>query len=85
MMHDIARHKGDYSILAVLSAVFIVYFLKEKTNPQHLVAATVVFGIFYFFWGVWHHSSTKTVTKHIVLEYFLVAVLGIVIVSSLLL
>lgn len=85
MIDDLKKHRFDYSLLATLAGIFIIYFLDSRSEPRKLVVATLCFSIGYFLWGVWHHGNTKTVTKHIVLEYFLVALIGIVIVSSLLL
>lgn len=85
MMQDILRHKGDYSLLALLCGAFIVYFISAKNDPSHIFLATVIFAALYVVWGLWHHSYTRTLTKSVVLEYLLVAIIGIVIVSSLLL
>lgn len=85
MMQDIARHKTHYSVLAVLAGLFVIYFLRRPQDSYSLVIATAVFSFCYFIWGVWHHASTRTLNGKIMLEYFLVSVMGIVIVSSLLL
>lgn len=84
MMKDIVKHKLDYSVLALLSGGFITYFLREQSSPINLVMATVIFSFSYLIWGLWHHSRLGGLTRQIVLEYFLVGILGIVIVSSLL-
>ena len=84
MMKDIIRHKLDYSLLATLAGTFIIYFLSKQSSPYHLVVSTLVFALAYFIWGVWHHLRTGSLTRGVVLEYFLVGFLGIVIVSSLL-
>ena len=85
MMQDILRHKADYSILILISGFFVMYFVSAQSNPTRLFLATVIFALLYVAWGLWHHNSTKTLSRSVVLEYLLVAILGVVIVSSLLL
>ncbi len=85
MMQDVVKHKFDYSLLALISALFVLYFLKERYIPVNLLAATMIYSCAYVMWGLWHHSRVGSFNRHVVLEYFLVAVIGIVIVSSLLL
>lgn len=84
MMNDIVKHKFDYSILALMSGAFVLYFLNAKSSPRNLLTATCIFALSYAVWGFFHHARTKSLSRKVMLEYFLVAVLGIVIVSSLL-
>lgn len=84
MMNDLVRHKLDYSILAVMSGLFILYFLDARSSPRRLLIAAFTFGAAYTVWGIFHHVRTRSLSRKVVLEYFLVSVLGIVIVSSLL-
>lgn len=85
IMQDVRRHKLDYSILAFLSLAFAIYFVLSRHTPKLLFAATLGFATLYFVWGIWHHSRSHHVTAKIVLEYLLVAALGVTLVSSLLL
>lgn len=85
MLGEIKKHKLDYSILAVLSGGFALYSVFFYHSPTNLFLATVLFTLCYIVWGVWHHAHSHHLTGKIVLEYFLVAALGIVIVSTLLL
>lgn len=78
------NNKHDYSILAVILAVYLIYFLNHQTNSQTIIVATIIFSFSYICWGIWHHSRSHTLHPKIVLEYFLVAVLGVVIVATLL-
>ena len=78
------NNKHDYSVLAVFLAAYLIYFLSNQTNPQALIIATIIFALSYICWGIWHHSRSHTLHPKIVLEYFLVAVLGVVIVATLL-
>ena len=85
MISDVTRNKIDYSILALASAGYMTYFYINKTRTDLLFNATLVFTIFYVFWGVFHHLREKSLTIKIMLEYILVALLAIVIASTLLL
>lgn len=85
MIRDIAQYKGHYSILALLAAFFIAYFVYAQNRPAQLFLAAIIFAFLYIAWGIWHHTQTRSLTRTVVLEYFLVALIGLVIVSSLLL
>jgi len=81
---DIRAHKFDYSVLALMATIFLGYFINSLHSPSQTFLATVIFSLSYVLWGVWHHGKNKHLTASVVLEYFLVAVLAIVIVSTLL-
>lgn len=85
MLQELKQNKLDYSLLAILAASFSFYFLLNRHRPTSLFVATLLFAIFYVIWGVWHHSKSHHLTWRIVLEYFLVAALGLSLVSTLLL
>ncbi|MEI6690127.1 MAG: hypothetical protein WCL07_00090 [bacterium] len=84
MINDIIRHKIDYSLLAIISMVYIMVFLVYQNQPQILIIATCFFGFTYILWGVLHHLKTRTLHPKVVLEYFLVSLLAIALVSTLL-
>ncbi len=84
MFIDIRRYKTDYSLLALGAAVYVFYVLKYQTESIYIIIATAVFATTYFAWGVWHHYHTRSLHSKVVLEYFLVAALAVVIVSTLL-
>lgn len=85
MLKDIKRHKLDYSLLSALALSFGAYFVLERHNPTLLVGATLVFALLYVLWGIWHHSRAGHLTGKLVLEYLLVSLSGVMIVSTLLL
>ncbi len=78
------KHKGEYSLLALLAAAYIVFIYTYQATPYYLFLGTISFALAYFAWGVWHHVRTSRFHARVVLEYFLVALLGVVIVSTLL-
>ena len=77
--------KLDYAILAAFSASYLGFVYSYQTVPRYILIATSVFAIFYVIWGIFHHLKAHNFHKRIVLEYLLVALLGLAIVSTLLL
>ncbi len=77
-------NRGDYSILAALSGIYVLVIFRYQSTPRYILIATVAFGITYIFWGIFHHLRVKNLRGLIVLEYFLVALLGVALVSTLL-
>ena len=75
---------GDYSILAAIAGIYVLAIFRYQTTPKFVLIATIVFAIVYIIWGVIHHLRRKNFHTKIVLEYFLVALLGVAIVSTLL-
>jgi len=85
MIKDVVKHKTDYGILALVSAIFIFFFVTNQSSSTKLFVASVIYSIFYFIWGILHHLKLHNLSRSIVLEYLLVSVLAVLIVSSLLL
>lgn len=84
IFRDLQKNKLDYFVLIILSALFATYYLTNLDHPYQLFVATVIFSLLYIFWGIWHHAKSHHLNGRIVLEYFLVATLGVIIVSTLL-
>jgi hypothetical protein len=76
--------KTEYSVLAILSALYVGSVFAYQTSPANILISTIIFAALYVVWGIWHHAKIKNLNGRIMLEYFLVAILGIVIVSTLL-
>lgn len=85
MISDLRKHKIDYSLLAIIAAAYLTYFIVNKNNPNALFQATLVFSLSYILWGVFHHTRSRSLRLKVVLEYVLIAALAVVIASSLLL
>lgn len=79
-----ASNKSDYGILALLATIYLVVVYRFATFPKYILLATALFGVCYIFWGVVHHIRAHNFHARIVLEYLLVALLGLAIVSTLL-
>jgi len=76
--------KGDYSVLAVLSGVYVLSIFRFQNTPKLILVSTIAFGVIYIIWGIFHHLRSHNFHGRIVLEYFLIALLGVAIVSTLL-
>ena len=67
----------EYLVLAIIlasGAVLLLYF--PPLSGKREIAA-VSLGVFYFLWGIWHHSRRGDLILKIVLEYLVVAALGV--------
>lgn len=77
-------NKGEYSFLALLSALYVVAVFRYQTTPLYVLLATGSFAVVYLIWGIVHHLRVGNLNFRIMLEYLLVAILGVAIVSTLL-
>lgn len=75
---------GEFSLLATLAALYFLVIIRFQSTPQIILFATIAFGVSYVLWGVVHHLRSKNFHAKIVLEYLLVALLGVAIISTLL-
>lgn len=82
-MKRIHSSNWHYSILLAGLTVFGYLFLHYTVNPTLSRAMAVMSGIYYFAWGVFHHILTKDLHVKIVLEYFVIALLGVLLLLSL--
>lgn len=76
--------KSDYSILAIICIVYLVTIYRFQTTPKFVLLSTIIFTMIYLIWGISHHLRSKNFHGRIVLEYLLVAILGLIIVATLL-
>lgn len=84
MIGDIKTNKVDYSILAIISALYMLVFIVNQSNNLIIFQTTVIYAILYIIWGIFHHYRLKNLKLKIMLEYLLVATFGIVVASTLL-
>lgn len=83
MIKDVLENKIDYCILAIVSAIYLVLIYRFQTDYTYLFDLTLGFSLGYFLWGIYHHYRIKGLTLRIMLEYLLVSILGLVIISTL--
>ena len=79
-----SKAKGDYLVLAVLSLIYLVAIFRYQSNSLYLLLATIFFAIGYLLWGIFHQLHNHNFHARVMLEYFLVALLGVAIISTLL-
>lgn len=77
-------YKSNYSILAIISALYLITIYRFQTTPKFVVLSTVGFALIYLIWGIAHHLRSGNFHARVVLEYLLVALMGVAIVSTLL-
>lgn len=75
----------DYCVLAVLAIGYLAFVFNYQTVPKYVLISTIAFAVTYVIWGVVHHLKSKNFHTRVVLEYLLVAALGVALVSTLLL
>ncbi len=78
MIKEIKRHPLAYGILICLNIV-LLYFLIQAQNPRATFIIIIFLVLFYLAWSLLHHLYIKKLTPAIMLEYLLLAVLGLVV------
>lgn len=79
------KNPSDYIILALLGAIYVGVILRFQTTPSINLISTAGFALLYFLWGLFHEARSNNFYLRVVLEYLLVAILGVAIISTLLL
>lgn len=78
-------HLSHYLVLLAIFSFGIFFFLYFSYNHLIQILTVLLVSTAYFFWGITHHYLEKNLYLKVVIEYFLVAVLGATIVISLIL
>jgi len=76
-------HLNHYLILLSIFAFGIFFFIYFSYNRTIQGWCVISLGIAYFLWGMAHHYLEKTLYFKVVIEYFLIALLGAILVISL--
>ena len=84
-MKRIAKHLPHYAPLLGIFALAVVAFLISSYDRLFLMGVSIAVAASYVAWGVVHHSIHRDLHLSVVVEYIVVAALGLVIVFSLLL
>lgn len=79
------RKKADYIWITLLSVAFIVSIYRYQTVPKYTLLSSGIYAVSYLLWGVFHEYRSNNLRFKVMLEYLLVATLGVAIVSTLLL
>ena len=72
-MNEIRKYPVDFTFLFVGLAVLAYFFIRSAHLPALQKKILLAGAVFYFFWGVVHHSWRKEFCAKIVLEYFFIS------------
>lgn len=70
------KHLYHYLILILLCLFAIgstIYLPNQKIIKASII---IIFSLFYFLWGIFHHTIEKDIHPEIVMEYLLFSLLG---------
>lgn len=73
MFKELQKYTIDYVMMygILIALLFLYFFYNPDLVSQRIIAISG--GVFYFFWGLLHHSKIKDLTEKIVLEYFFIS------------
>lgn len=76
MKNFLKQNKLAYLILFALLSVFTWLFLQAWPHKELQRIYVLVFGVSYFVWGLFTHTSSKTLNSNVVFEYLAVSLLA---------
>lgn len=71
------RHLSHYIVLLVIMMAGLVAMIVSGRSTLTHTVILVLISLGYFIWGVVHHLLTKDLHLEIVLEYFIMSLLGL--------
>lgn len=71
------RHIFHYSILLIMMVAGIIAIIFTGRNLSAQTGIVILIGFAYFVWGLVHHALERTLHAEVVIEYLLLAALGI--------
>ena len=84
MIAEIKKYQSHYLALAIILGFGIVAILLFRFDPLLKQLAILATASLYVLWGVIHHHQVDHLRLKVVLEYVLVAILGVLIINTLL-
>ena len=78
------RHLSHYLLLLSIFGFGLFFFAYFSYNRTVQTWCVIVLSVAYFLWGIGHHYLERNLYLKVVIEYFLVAFLGAILVISLL-
>lgn len=76
MRDELKKHKLAYLVLIAGILIFVFLFLGAWPDRWIQRLVVVAMSAYYFFWGILTHVKTSTITKSVVWEYGMVALLA---------
>jgi len=83
LISDIKEHLGHYLILFFILAMGALIFRYFQRFPQAQIVSAFLTASFFVLWGIIHHYLEGDLHLRIILEYLAVALLGFLILFSL--
>lgn len=82
IFNEIKRHPQNYTVGTILavSVIFLLFFYRFNTHVQRQVVY-LASGL-YLGWSLWHHYRRGDITASIMMEYLLLALLALIVVST---
>lgn len=84
MIRDLKKYSFHYFVLFLLFCIGLFLFIQSPHNQNVQQLVIVYLTSSYFIWGMLHHWIADRVTYTLMLEYALVALLGLLIAQSML-
>jgi hypothetical protein len=84
MIAEVKKHPLDYLILGFTLVFGLTTILLFRLRPPIKQTAIIATALAYVAWGYWHHRRLGLFRIKLMLEYILVATLGVLIINSVL-
>ena len=84
-MKNMAKHLPHYLPLLGIFAFGILAFILFSYDASFQLAVVVAIAVSYVIWGIIHHHLHRDLHPSVIVEYLIVAALGVVLISSLIL
>ena len=69
----------DFLILGLILLLSLLAFVQFSYDSVLKEKVVIITGTAYFFWGIFHHIKRKDLSFPIIVEYFLLALFGVVV------
>jgi uncharacterized membrane protein YjjP (DUF1212 family) len=83
LIADMKEHSNHYLVLVFILAFGALAFFYFQRIPQVQILSVFITAVFYVVWGVVHHHLEGDLHLRVVLEYAAVALLGFLILLTL--
>ncbi|OGG12783.1 hypothetical protein A3D77_07030 [Candidatus Gottesmanbacteria bacterium RIFCSPHIGHO2_02_FULL_39_11] len=71
------KHTPDYLILLLVVLISLVFFIANISNPMRQYEIIISLSFLYIAWGIFHHARNHDLHLKVVVEYVVIAVIGI--------
>jgi len=80
--HEVKKKPLEYLVLGSIFLLGLILYFFVASNPhnQRLVVYGLAAG--YFFWSLYHHYKRGDLTVSIIIEYLVIALFGIVLLTA---